>query len=176
MRNLVVPAAVVALFAAAASAQPTVPIIGPDAAFCAPGSKEPAALIEVDGLKDRTGDIRVELYPDNNTEFLGDRHKLVDEGKAFRRVIATFPESGPVNICVKTPGPGRFAIAVIHQRGATRSFTFSKDGIGFPNNPKLYFSKPDVDKVAMTFTSGVTVIPVTMNYKSGLSMRPLAVK
>jgi uncharacterized protein (DUF2141 family) len=167
--------AVATLMTGAAMAQP-VAAIGPDATYCVAGAKVPAAMFEVNGLKDRTGEMRIELYPDNDNEFLGDRHKLVAEGKTFIRLITTLPAEGPVNICLKLPGEGRFAIAVIHQRGETRSFSFSKDGIGFPNNPRLYLSKPDVDSVAMTFGAGVTRVPVTLNYKSGLSMRPLPVK
>ena len=163
----------VSAFAAAATMAQPAPIMGSDAAACAVDARDTAALIEVGGLKDRTGVMRIELYPDNADEFLGDRHKLVAQGKTFRRIETALPETGPVRVCIKLPGPGRYAVAVVHQRGATRSFTFTKDGIGFPNNPKLYLSKPDVTKVAMTFPSGVTQVPVIFNYKSGLAMKPL---
>ena len=167
-----VVAGVATLVAGAAVAQPS-PIVGSDAGACAADARDTAALIDVGGLKDRSGVMRHDQYPDDIKEFLGDRHKLVAEGKTVRRVETPLPESGPVRVCIKLPGPGRYAIAVIHQRGATRSFTFSKDGIGFPNNPKLCLSKPDVSKVAMTFASGVTTVPVILNYKSGLAMKPL---
>ena len=167
-----VVAGVATLVAGAAVAQPS-PIVGSDAGACAADARDTAALIGGGGVEGRGGVMRIELYPDNGNEFLGDRHKLVAEGKTFRRVETPLPESGPVRVCIKLPGPGRYAIAVIHQRGATRSFTFSKDGIGFPNNPKLFLSKPDVSKVAMTFASGVTTVPVILNYKSGLAMKPL---
>lgn len=172
LRAVWVLAAGAALVASAAMAQP-VAVLGSDAASCAADTRDTAALIDVNGLKDRTGVMRIELYPDNNDEFLGDRHKLVAEGKTFRRVETPLPATGPVRVCIKLPAPGRYAIAVIHQRGETRSFTFTKDGVGFPNNPKLYLSKPDVSKVAMTFAAGVTTVPVTLNYKSGLAMKPL---
>lgn len=165
-------AGVVALLSGAVAAQ-SVPILGSDAAACAADARDTAVLIDVGGIKDRAGVMRIELYPDNDNEFLGDRHKLVAQGKTFRRVETPLPVAGLVQVCIKLPGPGRYAIAVVHQRGDTRSFSFTKDGIGFPNNPKLYLSKPDVAKVAMTFANGVTTVPVTLNYKSGLAMKPL---
>jgi len=161
-----------ALLGSALAAQPAT-IMGSDAVACAPGARDTAALIEVEGLKDRSGVMRIEVYPNNDNEFLGDRHKLVAEGKTFRRVETPLPATGPVRVCILLPGAGTYAIAVVHQRGDTRSFSFTKDGIGFPNNPRLYLSKPDVDKVAMTFPAGVTTVPVTLNYKQGLAMKPL---
>ncbi|MGL4542500.1 MAG: DUF2141 domain-containing protein [Polymorphobacter sp.] len=172
LRRIAAAAAAALCWAGAAGAQPAA-IIGSDAAACAPDARDSAALVDVGGLKDRSGVMRIELYPDNDKEFLGDRHKLVAEGKTFRRVETPLPQTGPVRVCIKLPGPGRYALAVIHQRGATRSFTFTKDGIGFPNNPKLYMSKPAVAAVAMNFGAGVTPVAVTLNYKSGLAMRPI---
>lgn len=148
--------------------------IGPDAAYCRPGADVPAALVEIAGLKDRTGSIRVELYPANSQDWLADRHKLVADGKTFRRVEAKeLPATGPVNICVKLPAPGKYALAIIHQRGGARTFNFNQDGIAFPNNPRLGWSKPAVSKVTVSFGDAVTPVPVTMNYKQGLAMRPL---
>lgn len=148
--------------------------LGPDAAYCRAGADAPAALVEIGGLKDRTGSIRIELYPANNQDWLADRHKLVADGKTFRRVeVKELPQSGPVAVCVKLPAPGNYALAIIHQRGATRTFSFSQDGIAFPNNPKLGWSKPAVSKVTVSFGAEVTAVPVTMNYKQGLAMRPL---
>ena len=148
--------------------------IGPDAAYCRAGADAPAALVEINGLKDRTGAIRVELYPANNQDWLADRHKLIADGKTFRRVeVKELPASGPVTVCVKLPAPGNYALAIIHQRGASRTFSFSQDGIAFPNNPKLGWSKPAVSKVTVSFGPEITAVPVTMNYKQGLAMRPL---
>ena len=153
-------------------AQP-VPIIGEDAQACAPGSGVAAALIQVNGLIDRSGVLRAELYPATDQDWLGDRKRIVAEGKTHRRVVAELPASGPVQICVKLPHPGVYAFAIIHQRGPSTSFAFSKDGIGFTHNPRLYFSKPAVAKVAYTFGPETTSVSIIMNYKRGLSMKPL---
>lgn len=160
------------LLGGALAAQPAT-VIGTDAAACAPDARDTAALIDIDGIKDRTGIMRVEVYPNNDDEFLGDRHKLVAEGKTFRRVETPLPATGPVRVCIKLPGAGTYAIAVVHQRGDSISFSFTKDGIGFPNNPRLYLSKPDVEAVAMAFPHGVTTVSVILNYKQGLAMKPL---
>jgi uncharacterized protein (DUF2141 family) len=163
------------LFAPTATAQP-VPIIGEDAALCASGSGVPAALIHVNGLIDRSGVLRAELYPATDQDWLGDRKRIVAEGKTHRRVVAELPVSGPVQICVKLPRPGVYAFAIIHQRGPSTSFAFTKDGIGFTNNPRLYFSKPAAAKVAYPFGPETTSVSVIMNYKRGLSMKPLPVR
>ena len=43
-----------------------------DSAACAAGSNSPAALVYFEGMKDRKGKIRLELFPANDKDFLAD--------------------------------------------------------------------------------------------------------
>ncbi|KAK0359375.1 hypothetical protein LTR94_031578, partial [Friedmanniomyces endolithicus] len=69
--------------------------IGSDAAACNNG-QGPAIRVNVVGLKDRTGRLKLELYPANDDDFLKDDRDLRAEGKFFRRVWADMPASGAV--------------------------------------------------------------------------------
>lgn len=157
----------------AGAAQPVGASLGRDAEACAPSSPHTAILVELDGLKDRSGQVRVELYSDRADEFLTDDVILEKKGAVFRRVELATPEVGPVQICIKAPGTGRYAMAVIHSRSGTRKFSFWSDGVGFPNIPKLGWSKPKVEAATIELRGGVQRLQVTLNYKRGLSFRPL---
>ena len=78
-----------------------------DAPACAAGSTTPALLVWLDGLKDRKGRIRVELFPSNDKDFLEDDFVLQKAGKDFRRIEFAAPAAGPVAVCIRAPRPGR---------------------------------------------------------------------
>jgi uncharacterized protein (DUF2141 family) len=139
---------------------------------CRPGEQGPAFLVEVAGLKDRKGNLKLEVYPANDTDFLEDDKILVRAGKTFRRVEVPVPADG--RLCVRLPGPGRYAVSVLHDRDANRKFGLSTDGIAFAGNPKLGMSKPKAANASATAGSGPTRIRVVMNYRTGLvSFGPL---
>lgn len=142
-------------------------ILGPDAGACAPEAASVAALVTVSGFKDRSGKIRVQLYPDNDKDFLRSGKKLTAEGKVFRRVDAPTPGDGDAEICVQLPAPGRYALAVLHDRDGDGKLDVFSDGYGFPNNPKVGLGAPDVDKVAFTAASGLTPLAITLDYFGG---------
>jgi uncharacterized protein (DUF2141 family) len=152
---------------------PAVAQVYGDVASCANGSSTPAALVYFDGLKDRKGKLRLELFPDNDTDFLADDVVLLKAGKTFRRVELNTPQSGTVALCLRAPKTGRYAMAMIHDRDNMRKFSFSVDGVGFPGNPKLGWSKPKAAKALINIGNGVTVIHVTMRYFSGLGFSPV---
>ena len=81
------------------------PVLGDEAA-CAAGASNPALLVWFDGLKDRKGKLRVELFPSNDEDFLADDIALAKQGKDFRRVEIATPQSGPVALCIRAPRPG----------------------------------------------------------------------
>lgn len=62
---------------------------------------------------------------------------------------------------------------MIHDRDGKHKFSFSSDGVGFPGNPKLGWSKPKSAKAAVTLGSGVTEMHVMMNYFHGLGFSPV---
>jgi uncharacterized protein (DUF2141 family) len=144
----------------------------PEAAVCAPDEQGPAVRVNVEGLKDDRGVLRLELYPPVDGEFLEDDYVLVKAGKTFRRVVTPAPAADPVVLCIRAPEPGRYALALIHGRRNQQSFSPFVDGIGFANNPKLSFSKPKAAQAAITVGPGVTEITVVMNYLNGLSIGP----
>lgn len=161
MFKLMSLATAVTLVAVPAAAQGAV---GPDAASCRNGG--PAVLVNVTGLKNATGKVRVQLYGSNPADFLA-------KGKRLRRVeVASNGSSIPV--CIAVPKAGRYAIAVRHDANGDGKSGWS-DGGGFSGNPNLSLAnlKPAYDKVAFNAGEGVTRINVVMNYRNGLSIRPV---
>ncbi len=168
-------AALLALLPAAAMAQvESSPNLGKAEGQCRPSETGPAVLITAVGLKDRQGVLRAELYPANDKDFLEDDNILINAGKTFRRVEISLPPSGPVTLCIRTPGPGAYTLSLLHDRDANRKFGLSSDGVGFPNNPKLGLSKPKAEAVRFQTGSGLTMISIRLNYRKGLlSFGPL---
>jgi uncharacterized protein (DUF2141 family) len=168
-------AALLSLLPVAAHAQlESNPNLGKAEGQCRPGEPGPAVVITAVGLKDRKGLLRAELYPDNDRDFLQDDNILINAGKTFRRVEISLPASGPVQLCVRTPGPGAYTLSLLHDRDANLKFGLSSDGVGFPNNPRLGLSKPKAAAVRFMTGPGITPISIRLNYRKGLlSFGPL---
>jgi len=153
---------------------PSTPDLGKAQAQCRSPETGPSFLVTVQGLKDRRGLLKLEIYPDDDDDFLADDNKLIAAGKVFRRVEVPTPASGPVRLCIRVPSAGRYAVSLLHDRDANRKFGLSSDGIGFAGNPKLGWSKPDADAASADAGSGPTPIKIVMNYRHGLfSFRPI---
>jgi uncharacterized protein (DUF2141 family) len=153
---------------------PSTPDLGKAEAQCRPNETGPAVLVLVTGLKDREGRIKAELYPANDEDFLADDNVLIMAGKTFRRVEAPVTPSGPMQLCLRIPGPGTYALTVLHDRDSNRKFGLSTDGVGFSNNPKLGMSKPRAEATRFVAGPGLTPVTVRMNYRRGLlSFGPL---
>lgn len=153
---------------------PSTPDLGKAEGECRSNESGPAFLIDVMGLKDRKGRLKLELYPANDDDFLADDNILIMDGKAFRRVEVPVPASGPVRLCIRAPAPGSYAISLMHDRDANRRFSVSVDGIGFAGNPKLGWSKPRAAAATATVGSGAAQLTIVMNYRRGLvSFGPL---
>jgi uncharacterized protein (DUF2141 family) len=161
-----VAAAALALFAPAVSARATV--LGPDAAACLPGAEGPAVLVNVDGFKKRTGKVRVQIYGSNPADFLA-------KGRKIRRVDLPVVPAGPMQVCVALPAPGKYAVAVRHDVQGTGKSDWN-DGGGFSRNPKLSLMslKPDYKDVVISVGAGPRPVEVILNYRRGLSIRPVA--
>jgi len=117
--------------------------------------------VQIEGFKDRTGNVRVQAYGSNPDDFLASGKKVV-------RVEGKTPSSGPVRVCVPLPAPGNYALVVLHDRDMNGKLSVSKDGFGFSRNPKLGLGKPDYDEVRITVGRGVSDIAVVLNYRRGL--------
>jgi len=150
------------------------PDLGVAAGRCRSPETGPAFLVDVTGLKDRAGRLKLELYPANDEDFLADDNVLVMAGKPFARVEVETPPDGPVELCIRAPRAGRYALSLLHDRNSDRKFQLSSDGIGFSNNPKLGWSKPGADRVAIDVGDAPRRISIVLNYRHGLGVRPLA--
>ncbi|HET9509698.1 MAG TPA: DUF2141 domain-containing protein [Sphingomonas sp.] len=139
-----------------------------ESATCA-GVRGPALQVTVTGLKDRTGRLKLELYPANAADFLKDDQDLVKEGKVFRRAIAPTPAAGATVICIRAPAPGRYALLFTHDRDGKNKFNFWRDGAGFVGAGKLGRSRPQVEQAIVTVGGGVTPVTIRAQYLRGLS-------
>ena len=164
---LSIAAAGVALAAYPAAAEAA---LGPDAASCRAGSSQPAILVNVSGFKNRVGRLRVQLYGNNPDDFLA-------KGKKLKRIELPVTPSGDMNVCVDLPSYGQYAIAVRHDRDSNRKSGWS-DGGGFSGNPKISLTnlKPDFEDTSFAARQGVTVVDVVMNYRNGLSIKPVVAR
>ncbi|CAN5640488.1 DUF2141 domain-containing protein [soil metagenome] len=156
----------IALLPLAAPAQAG--IVGEDSALCANG-KGPAIQANIVGLKDRVGEVKLEIYPANENDFLRDDYLLVQEHKIFRRVTARTPQSGPVEMCIKVPAPGRYALLFTHNRDGKSKFDFWSDGAGFPSNLRMGRSKPKLNQAIIDVGPGITTTNIRAQYLRGFS-------
>lgn len=158
-----------ALVAAALTvpAMPAAAALGPDAAACSPGANRPAMLVSVNGFKNRVGKLRVQLYGGNPADFL-------ERGKKMKRIDLPLTRSGAMNVCVSVPRSGVYAIAVRHDAD-NNGKTDWNDGGGFSNNPKLslFKLKPSARAVSVAVGNDMKVVPVVLNYRSGLTIAPI---
>jgi uncharacterized protein (DUF2141 family) len=153
---------------------PSTPDLGKAEGRCRADEPGPAFIVNVAGLRDRTGRIKLEVYPATDEDFLADDNVLVAAGKTFRRVEIAVPASGPTELCVRVPRAGRYGVVVLHDRAGDRRFNWRVDGIGFAGNPRLGLSRPDVAEASAIASSGRSSITIVMNYLRGMRMRPLA--
>jgi uncharacterized protein (DUF2141 family) len=143
-------------------------VLGADAAACTSGDG-PAILAHIEGLKDRTGALKLELWPATQEDFLKDDRDLVKEGKFFRRVRIMTPQSGSVAMCIRVPAPGRYALLFTHDRDERNKFNFWEDGAGFPSNQKLGRSRPKLNQAVIDVPRGVVSTTIRAQYLRGLA-------
>ncbi len=170
MKTALMPLALLLL--AAGPVKPN-PSLGKAEAACRVHEAGPALLIAITGLKDRKGVVRAELYPANDSDFLADDAALINAQKLFRRVDQDLPATGPVVLCLRVPGPGRYSLSVLHDRNRNLKWDKLSDGLGFGGNPKLGWSKPKAAVASVVVGNEPTRTEIVMNYLSGLKYRPL---
>ncbi len=154
--------AVIGLPAVAQAAQ----VLGSDAAACSTGG--PAIRVNVEGLKDRTGELKLELYPATEADFLKDDRDLIKEGKFFRRVRLPTPQTGPITLCIRVPTPGAYALLFTHNRDGKNKFNFWSDGAGFASNIKLGRVRPKLEMARIVVPEGVVMTTIRAQYLRGL--------
>lgn len=156
-----------------AATVPSTPDLGTAEGRCRKDELGPSFMVDVEGLKDRTGTLRLEVYPANDVDFLQDDNVLVQAGKVFRRVEQPVPATGSTRLCVRVPSAGRYAVSLLHDRDGNRKFTWRTDGIGFAGNPRLGWRKPSAADASAVARSGPTGLGIVMNYRRGFGMRPI---
>jgi uncharacterized protein (DUF2141 family) len=66
--------------------------------------------------------------------------------------------------------PGRYGIVVIHDENENQKldrnfFGIPKEGFGFSNNPRIFFSAPSWQAASTTITCPVTRVEIRLIYK-----------
>ncbi len=161
-RLILAAAAMAASIPAAAHAA-----VGPEASACRVGAGQPAILVNVTGLRRPTGFLRVQVHGDNAATWLGDKTHL-------KRIELPVTATN-MPVCVRVPGPGRYAVAVRHDEDGDRKLT-RRDGGGFSGNPRLSVVnlRPSYQQSAFIVPeAGVKQVNVVLNYLFGLSIRPV---
>lgn len=144
-------------------------VLGPHADAC--DGTHPAMLVRVQGLKSRTGILRVQSYG-------GDPSRYFDKGTYIERVELRTPPNGSVEVCMPVPRPGLYAISVRHDANGNGSVDIGNDGGGFSGNPSyslfdaMFKRKPSPVQVQVHVT-GLTAVPVVLNYVHGASLGPI---
>ena len=156
-----------ALLLAFAAAPAPADVLGEDAAACR--ANGPAILATVTGMKDRRGELKLELYPANEQDFLRDDRDLIREGKLFRRIRVPTPQTGIVQLCIRVPRPGRYALLFTHNRDGKNKFSIWSDGAGFASNQKLGRSRPQLRQAIVDVPAGVASVFIRAQYLRGLS-------
>jgi len=158
------------MMAATANVGAHASVLGPAAATCERG-EGPALLVHVEGLKARTGTIRVQSYG-------GSPDHYFDKGSYLRRIDIPVPSAGPIDVCMPVPAAGTYAISVRHDLDGSGG-TGRNDGGGMSGNPKmslfdvLFKRKPD-PKIVQVQVRGIARVSIVMNYIKGGSFGPLA--
>ena len=152
---------------------PSSPELGKAEARCRSNETGPAIIVQVVGLKDRQGQLKLEVYPANDEDFLADDNILLNQGKVFRRVEQPVPSSGPVSLCVRVPSAGAYSLSLLHDRDSNRKFGWTVDGIGFAGNPHIGWHKPRAAAARIVAGAGITHTALILNYRHGLGVAPI---
>lgn len=151
------------LLAAPAAADPRE--ASPNDPTCRAGGK-PAVLVSVAGLKNGSGKVRVQAYGP------GASNHLV-KGKWAGRVDVPLGGRRALDICLPLPAAGSYSVAVRHDANANRKSDWN-DGAGFSRNPRLSLTgKPSFAETAVRVGNEPARIRVVVNYRQGLSVRPI---
>lgn len=135
--------------------------IANDLERCGANARGPAVLVDVRGFAAATGKVRVQSYPATKSAWL-------TKGEWLTRIDTPVrPAGGAMRFCMPVPQPGKYGIAVRHDRDGNGKTDISRDGGGFSNNPSISIfnlGKPGVEKAAFYAGPGVTKITITLKY------------
>lgn len=157
-------AALAGALALGATGPSTAAIAGPDAHACVAGA--PSLLVRVVGLKQGSGTLKLALYGSDTSVFLKKQGRL-------RRVKVPVSGTGPVDVCIAVPKPGRYAVAVHHDLNANGDKD-RHDGGGYSNNPRVSLTnmRPSFSRAAVSVGRSPAKVDVRLLYIRGLSVGP----
>lgn len=142
-----------------------------DPAACRAGSQRPAVLVKVAGFKRVGGSLRVQVYGSDPAQFVKGGERLVRIDMPVRAAVS--------EVCVALPAPGRYAVAVRHDADGNGKSGVN-DGGGFSRNPDISLSDvlarrmPRYEDVVIAVGAGPKPVDIVLNYRQGLSIKPLA--
>lgn len=157
--RLTLIAALGTAFAPIAQAAPVKGEIHNDMSRCTAGSRGPAMMVTIDGVKTSQGTMRIQSYRATSEEWL-------KKGKWISRIEIP-AKAGTMTVCVPLPGPGTYGIAVRHDVNDNGKTDISTDGGAMSNNPSINIfnlGKPSYTKVGVAVTGGVKSIRIQMKY------------
>lgn len=144
--------------------------LGPAAARC--NANDSALLVEVNGFKERSGTLRVQLYDSNAATYL-------EKGKWVERVDLPVTRSGgAMRVCVPVDRPGRYVVSVRHDLNGNGKSDRS-DGGGFSGNPSMtlgdvvFKRKPSLARTTVAVGDSTRRVGVTLTYLQGSSFVPV---
>ena len=125
---------------------------------CRPGNG-PAVLVNLHGIKEASGNIRVQSYR-------GTREEWLKKGAWLTRIEVP-AQRGRMMFCMPVPKSGTYAIAVRHDVNGNGKTDLSTDGGGMSNDPSINIfnmGKPSYKKTAFSVGEEVKSISIQMKY------------
>lgn len=119
----------------------------------------PAVLVKVNGIKEASGNIRVQSYR-------GTREEWLKKGAWLKRIEVP-AQRGSMMFCLPVAKSGTYAIAVRHDVNGNGKTDLSSDGGGMSNDPSINIfnlGKPSYKKTAFQVGDEVKSISIQMRY------------
>lgn len=141
--------------------------LGPSAHLCENNAS--AVLVDVSGFKAVSGSLRVQLYHGDSS--------FLDKGKWIERIDVPVNTNG-MRVCLPVKQGGNYVVSVRHDLNGNGKSDRS-DGGGLSGNPDMKLMdfitkrKPKLSEVSFSVGETTRRIPITLNYVSGLSFRPV---
>ncbi len=132
---------------------------------CAKGGS-PAVLVQVSGLKNGSGKVRVQAYGPGAANYL-------KKGEWAARVDVPLGGRRSLDVCLPLPAGGTYSLAVRHDANANHKSDWN-DGAGFSRNPRLsLLGRPGFAQTAVAVRGGPTRVNVVINYRRGMTVGPI---
>ncbi len=121
----------------------------------------PFVKVSVNGVRNDTGLVAALIYDDNPDNFLKNGRKL--------HRVREQAKKGRTEVCLPSPPPGEYAVAVFHDENANKRLDqgflgIPEEGYGFSNNPGFTFGVPDMEDILFEINGDQTEIEVDLRY------------